>query len=322
MPAESMLVRNSERALFLRCRQAHHWGYTEKLKPKVEAPALRFGTLIHKSLEARYPKGTKRGPHPTKIFKKLYATELKKAMDFGFRDGDGKWESARDIGIAMLNGYVDLYGTDDKYEVIATEQTFRYPIKHKGKTLAIFVGTFDGVWKNITNGRLLIKDYKTTGQDPTRNPHLILDEQATTYMTFGAAALVSAGMLPRFPDYMLYTFMKKGLPPDEDRPQNKAGQYLNKDGSVSKNQPTALFHRELIYRDDHTRKMFKERVVRQVLQMKERNVYKSPGYFTCIGCAYADMCEMHESGADLEDYRRSAFTTWDPYDAHELLEEQ
>lgn len=321
MPAESRLVRNSERALFLRCRQAHHWGYTERLKPKVEAPALRFGTLIHKSLEARYPKGTRRGPHPTKIFKKLYDAELEKAMGFGFRDEDGTWQDARDVGIAMLDGYIDLYGKDEKYEVIATEQTFRYPIKFQGRTIAIFVGTFDGVWKNKNNGRLLIKDYKTTGKDPTKNPHLILDEQATTYMTFGAAALVSAGMLPRFPDHMLYTFMKKQLP-DDDRPRNEAGQALNQDGSVSKRQPGPLFHREVVYRDDYTRKLFKERVVKQVLAMQKGDVYKSPGQFTCMGCAYADMCEMHESGADLEDYRHSAFTTWDPYAAHELLEEQ
>lgn len=320
MPAEQMLVRNSERALFLRCRQAHHWGYTERLKPKVEAPALRFGTLIHKSLEARYPKGNKRGPHPTRIFKKLYDAELKKAMGFGFRDEDGNWQDARDVGVAMLDGYIEKYGTDSRYEVLATEQTFRYPIKHKGRTLAIYVGTFDGVWRDRTNKRLIIKDYKTTGKDPTKNPHLILDEQATTYMTFGAAALVSAGMIPRFPDHMLYTFLAKKLP--DERPKDKAGLSLNQDGSVSKIQPGPLFHREVVYRDDYTRKLFKERVIQAVLDMKKGEVYKAPGQFTCMGCPFADMCEMHESGADLEDYRKSAFHEWDPYAAHELLEEQ
>lgn len=315
------MVRNSERALWLKCRQAHHWAYRDNLKANVSAPALRFGTLIHKALETRYPKGVKRGPHPTRAFKKLYDAELDKAMGFGFRDEDGTWQDARDVGIAMLNLYVETYGKDSNYEVIASEQTFRTPIRYKGRTIAMYVGTFDGIWKDRTKRRLLIKDFKTTGKDPTRQPHLVLDEQASSYMTFGASYLIAEGILKpgALPNHMLYTFMKKQLP--DLRPKNAEGLSLNQNGSVSKDQRGPMIHREPVYRDDETRKIFADRVATEIHEMQGAPVYKAPGYFTCMGCEFADMCELHESGADWQSLRRVAYQAWDPYADHEVYED-
>lgn len=311
-------MRNSERQTWLRCRQQHQWGYGDRLKPKIEAPHFRFGTLIHAALEQRYPEGTKRGPHPTATFKKLYDAELKKAMGFGFKDEDDTWQDARDVGIAMMDGYIDLYGTDSDYEVIASEQTFKTPVLYRGRRIAWYVGTFDGVWKHKTNKRLVIKDYKTTKSDPTKNSHLVLDEQATTYMSFGADYLHAELILPKgvWPSHMLYTFMRKGKP--DERPQNAAGHYLNNDGSVSKKQPSPLFHREIVYRDEATRKRFRTRAAIEILEMQESAVYKAPGKFTCNMCEFADMCELHEAGADYKEFAKAVYSTWDPYAAHEI----
>lgn len=315
-------MRNSERALWLRCRQAHHWGYTERLKPKVEAAPLRFGSLIHGALEVRYPKGIKRGPHPTRTFKKLYDAELEKSLAFGFKDADGKWEDARELGIAMLDGYVEKYGMDQNYEVLATEQTFRTPIRVKGRTIAFYVGTFDGIWKDRTKRRLVIKDYKTTKNDPTKNHHLTLDEQASTYMSFGTAWMVQQGLLKpgKFPSHMLYTFLKKQKP--WSGPTNAKGQRLTATGKVAADQGGPLFHRELVYRDEYQRNYFKNRATQTISEMLTLPVYKSPGMFTCIGCQYRDICELDEDGADIGDLKKAAFTTWEPYASHELSEER
>lgn len=324
---EEVLVRNSERALWLRCRQAHQWAYRERLKPKVEAPHFRFGTLVHAAMEARYPVGDRRGPHPAKTFAKLYDSELKKAMDFGFRDEDDNWLNALDVGVAMMNGYVEQYGRDSDFTVIASEQTFKTPVKvllPDGSTRTVnFVGTFDGVWLDRVRNRLVIKDYKTTKNDPEKNNHLILDEQASTYMSFGVSFLHRMEILKPgvWPQYMLYTFMKKQKP--DERKKNAAGQYLNNDGSVSKKQPTKLFHRERIHRDKATRLRYRARVVEQFAEMLTAPVYKSPANPNPCGfCEFADMCEVHESGGDIDDFKKYTYGKWDPYSAHELSDER
>lgn len=315
----SQLVRNSERSQWLRCRQSHHWAYTERLKPKIEAPALRFGTLIHKALEARYPIGIKRGPLPHITFSKVYNEQLKTMMEFGFTDSEGEWEDAHELGVIMMKGYVEEYGKDQDYEVLATERIFKTKVVLADKSVVYLVGTMDGVWKNKNNSRLLIQDYKTTKDDPTKNGHLTLDEQATMYMSFGVADLVAAGFLKGYPSHMMYTFMKKQRP--DERKQNDQGLYLNQDGSVSKNQGTKLFHRETVYRDKAQRLKFRARAKTQLLEMQTAPVYKNPGKFTCGGCGYRDMCEMEETGADIDLMKKIAYTDWDPYDAHELKDE-
>jgi len=41
-------------------------------------------------------------------------------------------------------------------------------------------------------------------------------------------------------------------------------------------------------------------------------VYKSIN-FTCGFCKYLSLCELHETGADWEEYIEMAFVTRDPY---------
>lgn len=295
------------------------------MKPKLEAPHFRFGTLIHAALEVRYPKGTKRGPHPTKTFEKLYNAQLKTMIqDFKFRDEDGKWNEAYDLGVTMLNGYIDQYGSDADYEVIATEQSFKVPVlvpygRNGHNRVVNFVGTLDGVWKHRTNKRLVIKDYKTTKNDPTKNQHLVLDEQATAYMSFGADYLHRQGILASsvWPSHMLYTFMHKKMP--DERPRNAEGYCLNEDGKVSARQPAPLFHREIVYRDKATRKLFRERVRAQLAEMQGAAVYKSPSKFgKCNMCEFKELCELHEAGGDTKAFAHAVFGTWEPYASHEI----
>lgn len=313
------LVRNSERSQWLRCRQSHHWAYTERIKPKIEHPALRFGTLVHKALEVRYPIGVKRGPLPSKTFSKVYYEQIKELGEFGFK-ADDEWVDAHDLGVKMMKGYVELYGKDTDYEVLATERTFKVKVSGVVRP-TYFVGTMDGVWKNRNNGRILIKDYKTTKDNPTLVSYLGLDEQATMYMSYGVADLVRAGFLKGYPSHMLYTFLKKAYPSD-DRPVNAEGLYLNNDGSVSKRQgENVLFHRETVYRDKVQRHKFRQRAIAQLNEMNRAPVYKNPSKMNCGGCGYRDMCEMDETGADIELLKKLAYVAWDPYDAHELKDD-
>lgn len=321
-----ILLRTSERSAYKRCRQHWQWAYNDCLKPKVERPALRFGTLIHGALEKRYPKGTKRGPHPKHEFARLYAEQLKELHGFGFKDEDGDWNNAATLGEAMLNGYVNKYGADEEFEVIATEQTFGVPVFNaQNKLMFSYVGTLDGIWRSRVNKRIVINDYKTATSISTA--HLPLDEQASSYWSYGTEWMLNNGILRagQEPQRIMFNFLRKAMP--DERPQNDKGHYLNKDGSISQKQPPPYFHRELVHRSPPDLANLRIRVYQEALEHRlvragKLPIYKNPGPFSCMGCGFKDMCELHEAGADWESFRDMTMGKWDPYDAHEIQSER
>lgn len=365
-------IRTSERSTYEACYWQWDHSYNQRLTPIVDAPALRFGTLIHAALEERYPPGIRRGPHPATTFARLYEEELSEAEEvWGFRDGDGEWANAATLGEAMLNNYVDTYGKDEEWKVIASEMTFQVPvfvraISSDGERvlrpasaglgpdllplpgvnivpcrrtdkyayhLFTYVGTMDGVWESRVSGRVLVNDYKTTKNDPAKEAagKAILDEQATAYWTWGVDWLTLQKVLSTAKQQklagMLYTFLYKAAP--DERPTNSLGQSLNKDGSVSKQQPAKRFYRDVVYRDREQTDRARLRAVQQCLEMMQRRagmlpIRKAPGTGfpnqQCKGCAFFDICELDEIGQPYEDLRDATMKPWDPYDAHEIKE--
>lgn len=346
------MVRTSERSSFGDCLWMWHKSYVEQLTPVVDAPALRFGSLVHAALELRYPPGIKRGPKPAGTFEKLFDKELSDAEKlWGFRDADGDWANAKELGVNMLEGYVKEYGRDEEWKVIASEMTFkvpvyspeyqdgqggwmgldgkRYPIRH---VIFYYVGTMDGVWQNRMDDGIAVNDYKTTKGDPEKEAEgkATLDEQATAYWTWGVDWLLKKGVIkPKQQlDGMLYTFLKKAW--EDERPRNAQGQCLNKDGSVSQKQPTKRFHRDIVYRDREQCERARIRAIHQVMEMYQRRtgglpIYKTPGtgfpHQQCKACAFFDLCDLDEIGQDYRQLEKVAYKDWDPYDAHEIAEE-
>lgn len=301
-----LMVRTSERLTFKRCRFQWDLDYRQRLKPLREQPALRFGTLIHAALEERYPKGIKRGAHPARAFEKLYDADLAENEEHwkNFDAENEEWVEARELGIDMLEGYVERYGRDEEWEVIESEMTFKTPVYipdhmlvpdgpdskiiladgreikmssifpdwKPGQPLFYYVGTMDGVWRNRQDARLRIVDYKTTSGDAKKEAEAksSLDEQGTAYWTWGCDYLIDGRILkPRDQeslDGMLYVFLKKSK--RDTRPVNDQGQSLNKDGSVSKTQPAPRLYRKIVYRGETEREMGRVRAVQEVVEMQ------------------------------------------------------
>lgn len=263
-PAEQRLVRTSERGVFQTCLHSWQWSYVERRKATQEAPALTFGNLIHQALELRYPPGIKRGPHPAKTFERLYEKFTKEAYSLGFRDEEGEWQDLGEIGVDMMENYVDHFGKDEEWKVLASEMTFRVPVfircegcggagDGRGKRgvpnsakcpacrgygqvyLFTYVGTLDGLWENRMDGGIRINDYKTCKGDPTQEMRNVgytgsLGLQPGSYWTFGLDFIRMKGLLtPQMEktlDGMVFTYLRKGK--RDDRPQDKDGYYLNK----------------------------------------------------------------------------------------------
>jgi hypothetical protein len=252
-------VRTSERSTHSRCPWQWNWGYNERLAPRREQPALKFGTLIHEALELRYPPGIKRGPKPAETFEKLFKAQQKGEEDRWAMKVDDEWEDMLGVGIEMMEAFIEEYGRDEDWKVIASEMTFQVPVYiepwmrvenggtitddllrlagvTKGQAfgedpLFEYVGTMDGVWENRMDASTAVNDWKTTSGDPKKEAmgKAALDEQTTAYWTWGVDWLVNKKILkPRqleALDGMIFTFLAKKK--RDTRPQNAQGLYLN-----------------------------------------------------------------------------------------------
>jgi hypothetical protein len=328
------LVRTSERTELIRCHQKWWWSYVDALKPADRNIHFSFGDLTHQSLAAFYiPEKSrrgdkpKRGPHPVKTFNALYDALEEQGLAFSMKadadEDDEKWGDARALGVAMLENYIDQYGMDERYFIVAPEVPFQIVIDDPatGKPLCLYVGQLDGVARDLETGHLGFLEHKTAKTIVIT--HLTLDEQAGTYWALGPQWLRSKGWLKpdEHMDFILYNFLRKGF--KDDRPTNEHGQALNLDGKVSKRQPAPLFKRQLVYRAGYESEMLIDRIIEHAKIMNElrsgkRPVIKSPlnGCVGMLGCQWREMCELHETGANWEAYRDLTTNHWDPYEAH------
>lgn len=319
MPRVLVLARNSEIQDYKKCRLLWHWTWNLNLKPKQAAPALRFGDLIHRSLELRYKKGRKRGIHPAKTFVKLYREQLETLTQFGVRDQEGDWLNAEELGVDMMEHFVEYYGEDEHIDVIAPEMPFQWHLDNPktGKYLVTIVGKLDAVYFNHTTGRIGILDWKTASTIET--DHLYLDEQPATYHAIAPLVLVRKGLMDpgQEIDHILFSIMRKGM--RDTRPKNAQGQSLNKPkkealaarvdhlalevparpkvedlvvalkaagedpaqlGEPSAVQPAQYFHREPIWRDDYERQQTIKRIIFEAYEMAMVRAGKLPVYKT------------------------------------------
>jgi hypothetical protein len=322
---EPPIIRTSERRKFKRCMQAWEWAYRYGLKGKFrEADALWFGTGIHEALAQWYKgPGLKRGMHPAKYWDKWVGDEMaviRTAVNIDPKDD--VWVDARKLGIAMMEGYVERYGKDPTWDVIAPEESFQIdiPFRNKEGVAAIYAGTFDLVYRDLESGEILLGEHKTAKTISTR--HLSLDDQAGAYWAVASKILQHRGVLKKGDSIkgIMYNFMRKGLP--DIRPENEEGQKLNKDGSVSKNQPAPLYYRELVPRTRSERITQLQRIQDEAAWMDiarrhPDRIMKTPDFFCAHTCEFFDMCELHEKGGpEWKEYRDAMFTVRDPYADH------
>lgn len=204
---------------------------------------LWFGTGIHLAFAKWYcGPGLKRGPEPAETWSQ-YAAEMEMAYVRTTDPDDetvAKYVDAHQLGIAMLEGYRKLYGTDETWSVVSPERTFSLRIPWPANAanfwdaasvdpslvMAELVGTYDIVYLDTETSRYWLGEHKTARSIQTR--HLAMDNQAGTYWATATAELRRAGLIPE--DEVLagimYNFLRKGLP--DDRPKDPEGYYTNK----------------------------------------------------------------------------------------------
>lgn len=284
------IVTTSERRAFKRCPQRWWWSFRQGLAPVQMSEKLWFGIGIHEVLAYLLQPGTKR---PKDFLDKWYAFTDEDQASVVIRerldDGQSRWADARELGAAMLKGYVEFYDWDKKWYVLYTEEPFAIEIPdptNPKRSICIFNSTFDGVYRD-EQGRCWLMEHKTAASIGNL-AYLEMDDQAGAYWAIATQVLREKGILgPRERIVgIMYNFLLKRMP-DDDRPQDEKGYYHNKPnkqhfiealpdvntakmtlermadlaeqrgivvlGEISKNQPPPLFERKPIRRTANER---------------------------------------------------------------------
>jgi len=228
-------MRTSERRSLKHCSQQWYWSSVEELRPNRAANPLWFGSAVHEGLAAWYLKGLKRGPHPAETFEKFLKGE--RSMLVTNEDEERDYVDARALGIDMLERYVEHYGKDSRWSVIATEHAGsivlpRPEMKIFGRTRPRkedwlrYHYTWDGVFRDLDDGNIYLMEHKTAAAISLA--HLPLDDQAGSYWAIASYELRKQGILKRNENIVgiRYNFLRKAM--RDERPRNAEGHYTNK----------------------------------------------------------------------------------------------
>lgn len=316
MTAEPLrMVRTSERSDFKRCPWLWHESWIKGLSPVREPTWAWFGTAVHKGLEARYPPGKKRGSVKKMLeaFEASMGETLARIYTEAPNSAPDETEvvDAKALGIAMLKGYVEEYGDDDEWECIHSEQPFQIDVPHptkKGKTLAVYAGTWDGLWRSRHTKEFRLVDHKTRKSFPQNWTFYEINDQAGSYLWVAPEILRHLGIFGKKDriEGLIFNCLKKSMP--DTRPVGPDGTARNlpqKDdylaalakgapdveiparatvavlaslageagvpvfGKPSLKQPAVRYHREMIHRSYIERVVQGQRVQGEVLAMNE-----------------------------------------------------
>lgn len=168
------MLRTSERTSFKRCAWKWWHEYVIGLRQVDPRPtAADFGSGIHLCLAEWYIPGKKRGRHPVETWLEWMKDQHGKFVrvddpDSTEEENVTKFEDARELGEEMLTCYVDKWGKDRSWEIIAPEQRFALRIPHpkiSGRSIVMYVGTMDGVFRDHNDGKIKILETKSTNKN-------------------------------------------------------------------------------------------------------------------------------------------------------------
>lgn len=347
------LVRNSERESFNTCHQQWWWRWNMGLVPAMPKQDARwFGTGWHLVWAEKYtPPPGKDGftradvnPHDTwdQFCQNTYAKIA--AFPYFSEDDEKEYVDAVVLGHNMIDGQLAQWNLDPGFEVLMPEQRFKanipfnirqrdMPLSHwvrlgyprggaSGGIIATAVGTLDLPVRDHTDGQgtITMLDWKTT-RDRRNLKQMNKDNQFGTYISVTTGYLRKLELITdkEAVERGIISFARKAK--IDNRPTNDAGQYLNKDGSVSKVQGSPRFWREVVQRNKANRLRQITRIADDVEHMQAVRlgvmpVTKSPSDH-CNWCDFTDLCDVDEDGGDVEGFIKDVYRTEDPYADHQ-----
>jgi Zierdtviridae exonuclease len=275
--------------------------------------------MVHSALAAYYVPGWERGPHPVSTWDILWAEN---PLDGGQYDEEGTRLESYELGVSLLDEYVEHYGKEAHLRIVAPEMSFAIDVlDKKGNYLVTYVGTIDGVYYDSSNNRYYLFEHKTGKSTELVRIISGYGEQGLNYWWAANIWLHHMELMP--PDQYIHgvTFNMLRKANIDERPKDENGYALNKDGSISKRQPKPRLSRQtfdLGYNmlDVAQRRLRMEAWEQEQVRQGKLPIYKNPTKDCSWDCQFFAACEIHELGGDYEAVFDMDFTTWDPYEGN------
>lgn len=324
------LIRSHERMDYKRCPKKWYWKWRKGLTPKVVSfGPLELGTWMHLALAAWYADRESVLYMQFNIYADM-AIALAKAN--GAPDHViEKAEELSVLGEAMCIAYEKHYGSDPNVHVIGSEIPLEFSISDDaGNTIALHMLKPDLVYRDESDA-IWLMEHKTAAS--IRTSHLVIDDQARPYGVMAERALKNAGVIePRESvKGIMYNFLRKALP--DERPTDREGKYLNKNGSVSAKQPPPYFLRQPVLLTRKAKLVSLRRIqvetslvaaITNGLKDKtiDPNLIPKTPHNSCPRfCQFFAICVAEEEGTDIRDMTKAMFTVQNPYDYGETTDE-
>lgn len=199
------LLTSSRMRCFRECSRLHEFKYVQLWRPAKTADALRFGSLIHRGLEA-YWSAIAAWQKDSTVIESDFLVPAMAALEVETDPFD------RVRAEEMLRAYSKVHDGDELiYEVLGVEVEFKAPLLNpatwRPSRSWLLAGKVDVIVRRRTDGRVLIIEHKTTSDDIGTDAadywtRLVMDPQISEYV-------VGAESLGHKVDEILYDVLKK-----------------------------------------------------------------------------------------------------------------
>jgi len=271
------------------CRLRWYWGYKKGYRPLHVNENLALGTGVHLGLEYHYGK---KGD-PVRAFLDWADTEIAR-IDSKWTDDLEKMRDVRQLGEAMLTGYLEHYRGRDAFDVLATEHTIMraLPDPTTGRPSPYHVTVrLDGVIRDHKTGRLMSLEHKTYKRFD--DSHFPRDHQFTLQTWCGQDLVETMGLKEEIIG-VLYNGLRAQMPgPKVTAP---------------------LFERHFIERNQHQIDVILHRAYWQKHEFAQPDlmIYPQPNVVKCGRCDFADAdgpCSAYMRGEDYQQILDELFVT-------------
>lgn len=184
-PPPKLFVSNSELVAFGECPLKWHLSNVERLRPdsidEKNQNRLSRGTAWHILMEM-HARGLEAGKSLEEIRERV-TRWLKEELSVLWRSVQAE---EFDRLLWMYDGYVEVYGSDDRWEMVSHEMTFEYPMPIPGNKELIATGRVDNLRRDRETGLLWVLDYKSKEGKNLENEairnEMLLEDQFIWYM--------------------------------------------------------------------------------------------------------------------------------------------
>lgn len=185
---EEHIVSYSELDTFRQCPLKHRWGYVQRwTKGVVPGSALDKGSLWHAVMERHYGviklyQDHNQGNIPDGKVSRVLARIWEKIEPLLFDPVTGEQTETQEIITWMYKGYVEYYGLDDEWRVVAIEHQIITPLRDKDgePTPYKLKAKIDLIMRSKKNGKSYVWDHKSCSDLPTYMA-LEMDDQFGLY---------------------------------------------------------------------------------------------------------------------------------------------